>query len=1152
MTSQPQRNRARLTPADLRSHMEADSRRLLEAVPDAMLITDRAGIIVAANPRAEELFGYARFELALKPLELLIPERFRQKHQDHEANFFIDPHARSLGRGRDLVGLRKDGTEIPLEISLHPIHEDTDAIGCVVLCVDITERKRADEALKQSEERYRMLVEISPDAIYVQQDRKVVFVNPTCLRLLRAEAPAQIIGKSVFDVIHANYHEAVNRRIEDNLKGRSVPPMAQQWNRLDGSLIDVEVVATPFTWKGRPAVQVVARDISERKRQEEERDKLLAILDQSPDLIGLADTDGTVLYVNQTGRRMIGLDGDKEAAGRNMCDFIAPLEPLQTRQGIVSAMRAGQVSQREMVVTHFGGGDPVQLEVRAFGIFDRSGKLIGFANVSRDISERKRAEEALRRSEERYRLLFESNPQPMWVYHLATLRFLAVNQAAVEHYGYSRSEFLSMTLRDIRPPEDIPALEQSIFDAANSIDRAGIWRHRTKFGRIIYVEITETHIEFEGKAAALILANDVTERVQAEETLRLHAAALEAAANSIVITDTGGNIQWVNPAFERLTGYSAGEIIGKNPRILQSGRHDASFYKAMWDSILAGQVWEGEIINRRKDGSLYAEHQTITPVRDANGNITDFVGVKEDITARKRGEEALQASEAAYRSIIEGAPYGIYRVRQDGRILMANPALAKMLGYESPAELVGRNTITDLYLSPEERELSAARWRGKETVMPYEVTWKCKGGKHIVVRLAGRMWHEEKDTLPSYEVFVEDMTERRSLEEQFRQAQKMEAVGRLAGGVAHDFNNLLMIISSYAQLIPEHLSDGTKVEKHAQHIAEAASRATAVTQQLLAFSRKQVMQPTTLSLNELTLGLSKMLPTLLGEDIEMAVVPGATWKVRADASQIEQVIMNLAVNARDAMPEGGKLIIEISDVVLDRDYSKRHGIEVPPGEYVMLAVSDTGMGMDGKTQARIFEPFFTTKAVGKGTGLGLATAYGIVKQSGGFIWVYSEVGKGSTFKIYLPRVEEPEDQRTQRLSTGPAPRGSEAILLVEDEDALRTVTSEYLQSLGYVVLGARNAEDALRIIRERVDPIHVLITDMVMPGIGGPQLAKAAQELRPGLRVIYVSGYTDRAMDRSAIGPDAVFLQKPFNLNALAVKLRDLLGDSIRNPAEPS
>jgi len=1143
MTSQPRHGDEKLPPDDLQSRAGGNFLKLLDAVPDAMMITNRSGIIVAANPCAEDLFGYARAELSHKPLMFLIPERFRPKHQHHEASFFVNPHARPMGKGRDLVGLRKDGTEIPLEISLSPFLLEGQVAGCVVLCVDITERKHAEEALQRSEERYRTLVEISPDAIYVNHGGTIVFANAAALRLLGASEPSQILGKPALEIIPPENRLLVRDRIRLSLQGQTVPALEEKFVRLDGSLVDVEVIGTPVDWQGSRAIQVVARDISERKRVEvalrESENRYRSLFENMREGFaycqmlseGDAPNDFVYLHVNPAFEELTGL---KNVIGRKVSEVIPGI-----RESNPELFKAyGRVAL---------SGTPERFETYVeplaiwFSISVYSLRKGYFFVTFDNITQRKLSEEALRRSEGRYRLLFESNPQPMWVYHLATLRFLAVNQAAVDHYGYSRQEFLALTLRDIRPPEDIPALEKSVFDAASPIDRAGVWRHRTKYGRIIYVEITEGHVVFEGKASGLILANDVTERVQAEEKLRLHAAALESAANAIVITDPGGNIQWVNPAFERFTGYSSNEAIGQNPRLLQSGEHDKAFYKQMWDAILAGRVWEGDLTNRRKDGSIYNEHQTITPVRDANGVITNFVGIKEDITDRKRAEEALRRSESDYRSIIEGAPYGIYRVSEDARILMANPALAKVLGYASPAELIGLNTATDLYLSPEDRERSVARWRGTEAVQPYEVTWKRKDGKHINVRLAGRMLHEHGEMVPSYEVFVEDITEQRSLEAQFRQAQKMEAVGLLAGGVAHDFNNLLMIISSYAQLIPEHLTNSAKIEKDAKEIRDAASRAAGVTQQLLAFSRKQVLQPAVLNLNTLVLGLSNMLQRLLGEDVEMSVVPSARGKVRADATQLEQVIMNLAVNARDAMPNGGKLLIETGDVTLDREYSERHAVALPPGDYVMLAVTDSGSGMDEETRVRIFEPFFTTKERDKGTGLGLATVYGIVKQSEGFIWVYSEPGKGSTFKVYLPRVADPEDRQQGWTETEPPQRGSETILLVEDEQALRAVAADYLHSLGYTVLDASNGEEALSLIRSHPKVIELLVTDMVMPGMGGPQLAKMALELQPHLRIIYVSGYTDRALDRSVIGENAAFLQKPFNLSSLAVRIRELL-----------
>jgi nitrogen-specific signal transduction histidine kinase/ActR/RegA family two-component response regulator len=413
------------------------------------------------------------------------------------------------------------------------------------------------------------------------------------------------------------------------------------------------------------------------------------------------------------------------------------------------------------------------------------------------------------------------------------------------------------------------------------------------------------------------------------------------------------------------------------------------------------------------------------------------------------------------------------------------------------------------------------------------------------VRIAGRRLEDDSEFPGGYEVFVEDITETRSLQKQFEHAQKMEAVGRLAGGIAHDFNNLLMVISGYAQLLEKVSTNPQKVISHAGQIREAGAKAAGITRQLLAFSRKQVLEPTILDLNRIVGELGKMLPRLLGEDVEIAMnLDPELGAVRADRGQLEQVIMNLAVNARDAMPSGGRLTIDTRNTLLDSSYNFGGRAEVPPGHYVMLSVMDTGSGMDATTQAHIFEPFFTTKDPGKGTGLGLATAYGIVKQSQGFIWVYSEVGQGTIFRIYLPRIDQAVDIEQLSQNAEAAPGGAETVFLVEDEAAVRKVTRIYMESKGYKVLEAGDAGEALQTFRSYDQPIHLMITDMVMPGIGGLDLARSALELRPSLAVVIVSGYTDRAIDVESSAIGAQFLRKPFSLDTLARLVRSMMDKS--------
>src|SRR3984893_6905456 len=764
--------------------------------------------------------------------------------------------------------------------------------------------------------------------------------------------------------------------------------------------------------------------------------------------------------------------------------------------------------------------------------------------------ERDQAEKELQWSEQQYRLLFNANPHPMWVFDRETLSFLTVNDAALRHYGYSLREFLSMTVRDIRPEEDQERFLAAVKNPRhNGPSDRELWRHRKKDGTVIDVEISSQPITFRAVNAELVLAHDVTAQQRAEMEVRQGKEQLQllldSTAEAIYAIDVNGACTLCNAACLRLLGYSRdSDLLGKNMHaLMHHTRRDGRPYPTEECTIyLAFRQGKGTHVTDevlwRADGTNFPAEYWSYPVLDENrivGSVVTFF----DITQRKKSEEALKRSESEYRSIIENAPYGIYRVDQNGRVKMANPGLAAMLGYQSQSEVLGLNAATDIFLDSTERQRAISLYGSGGPTARYETKWKRKDGARITVRLAGRQLLSDQDGPIFFELFAEDVTERRALEQQLRQAQKMEAVGRLAGGVAHDFNKLLMIISGYAQLTEASSADPKKVVEYATIIHDATSKAAAVTRQLLAFSRKQVLEPTTLDLSYVVKDLGKMLPRLLGEDVETVLeLEPQLGTVQADRGQIEQVIMNLAVNAKDAMPQGGRLTIATSNVALEASYYQ--GVEVPAGRYILLTVSDTGTGMDAETQFHIFEPFFTTKGVGKGTGLGLATVYGIVKQSHGFIWVYSEPGKGSIFKIYLPRLDVPADSDESLQPVQVPAGGAETILLVEDEAVLRNVCRVYLESKGYTVLEAGNAKEAMKICQSYDRPIHVLITDIVMPGLGGLELAQSALELRPALAVVLVSGYTDRPLDREAIGFKK-FLQKPFSFDALARTVRSLL-----------
>jgi PAS domain S-box-containing protein len=511
------------------------------------------------------------------------------------------------------------------------------------------------------------------------------------------------------------------------------------------------------------------------------------------------------------------------------------------------------------------------------------------------------------------------------------------------------------------------------------------------------------------------LMQDVNDRKVAEEAQARLGMAVEQAGESIVITDKEGLIQYVNPAFERISGYSRPEAIGRTPAFLKSGIHDEAFYRELWSTLRQETDWTGLLVNRRKDGTLYQEEAVISPVRDSAGKVVNFVAVKRDVTTE------------------------------------------------------------------------------------------------------------------------------RVMEEQLRQSQKMEAVGRLAGGVAHDFNNILTAILGYSDLLLARQRENSKIHRELLEIRNAGDRAAHLTRQLLAFSRRQVLEPKVVNLNDVVAGIDTLLRRLIGENIDIqTALDGQLGNVKIDPGQIEQVIVNLAVNARDAMPNGGTITIETANVKHGDGYSLRHRA-IQPGSYVMLAVTDKGTGMDEETKSRIFEPFFTTKEKGKGTGLGLSTVYGIVNQSGGHVWVYSEPGKGTTFKIYLPRVDEAvEAPGTKESATGTG--RSETVLLVEDDHAVRNITRIVLCNDGYKVLEAANGEEGLMIAGSHAGKIDLVLTDVVMPKMGGLEMVEQLASILPETKVLFISGYPENALHRyGTLPPETSFLMKPFKADTLTNKVRSVL-----------
>ncbi|MGA9567058.1 MAG: PAS domain S-box protein [Candidatus Korobacteraceae bacterium] len=633
--------------------------------------------------------------------------------------------------------------------------------------------------------------------------------------------------------------------------------------------------------------------------------------------------------------------------------------------------------------------------------------------------------------------------------------------------------------------------------------------------------------------------DDISTRKQSERELRELAAIVEATPDAIIGTRPDGTITSWNSAAERLYLFPAKEAVGKLITMLAPPGQEEMALDVLERARRGAVIYNCESRLRRKDEVVIDVSLTAAPIRDEAGQVVGVSTIAHDIGDIKRAGEQLRLQASA----LTATANAIAITNNAGQILWINPAFTTLTGYQA-SEVIGKNPRV-LKSGHHPPEFYEQMWR---TILDGRV-WR---GEVSNLRKDRSCYTEEMTITPVFSTagaiqnFIaikQDVTSRNSLEKQLRQSQKLEAIGRLAGGVAHDFNNMLMVITSYAELLQERVEHDEQLSQSIEGILNAANRAASLTHQLLAFSRKQILMPKVLDLNEILAEVGKLLPRIIGEDIELKTIPGpALGLIKADVSQLHQVIMNLAVNARDAMPDGGRLTIETRNTELDECHAREEGMEGDQGAFVMLTVSDTGIGMDKDTQAHIFEPFFTTKEVEKGTGLGLSIVYGVVTQSNGFIRVYSEPGQGTSFKIYLPKVEDPAASVSSTKLVQRRLYGCETILLVEDEDGVREAIRDFLQTRGYIVLDSDNPLHAIALAHEYRNRIHLLITDMIMPQMNGLELASRIQASRENIGVLYISGYTDRGFGGGGvIGTDANFLQKPFALDELGRRVRDIL-----------
>lgn len=1079
----------------------------------------------------------------------------------------------------------------PVEINIAPQLDKNGDVDGIIGMAKLS-RSRNTNSHQETEEDYkhRILTEKSSDVIALADSNgTVTFVSPGVEQVL-GYSPQEFTGQNGFQLVHAQDELGAREMFRDVLStwGRSrteelrVRAKDNSWKQLEVTTTNLLDDCTIR------AIVVNFRDISARKRAESERlvineiihalnltsnlDELLERMHRALKSVVPAENCFIALHDNATGMFHFPFVADRHdappaprKAGRTCSAYVFRTGKtlLANRKMFDALVKSGEI---ELVGTPAAAwlGVPLRTPSGTIGVLvvqsyddenaysQRDVELI--VSVASQVAlaiERKRAEDELRKREAEHSIIFNSSPSFIVCKDKASV-ILRANKAAGELFGLPPEELKGKHVAEVWPDADgiSEKEDQEVMETGRA--KIGVlsgWRSASGEEKTLHTHRVP-YRDHDGKVVGVIVfATDITEQLRSREMLdnirRQNELILQCAGEGICGVDQAGRCTMVNPAVTELSGWSREELLGEHiQEVLHHSRPDGTRYGA--DECPLLEVFRDGIPRRvydevfwKRDGTSFPVEYSATPIQEG-GVVTGAVVTFRDVSDERRARQVLRESEARYRLLVENAAYGIFRTAPDGKFLDANNALATMLGYSSADELLAVN-ISTVYARPEAREPFITAAIAKGFADGLELEWVRKDGQPLMVRLSSRVIREPNGER-CFEGIVENVTEWRALETQLRQAQKMEAVGRLAGGVAHDFNNLLMVIKGHSELLMERTASEHPDFRKIDQIKKAADRAAGLTRQLLAFSRMQVMQPRVMDLNCTITEMGKMLPRLIGEDIELAILTKPELgHVKADAGQMEQVILNLAVNARDAMPEGGKLLIETSNVELDDAYARTH----PPlisGRFVMLAVTDTGIGMNAATQAHIFEPFFTTKEKGKGTGLGLATVYGVVKQSGGFVWVYSELGKGTTFKIYLPRVDEVAETVSEKKHKEEFARGSGTILLAEDEKEVREVTREFLELAGYTVIDAKDGADALTLAEKYTGKIELLVTDMVMPGIGGRELAKRLTVVRPGLKVIYMSGYSEYANFRNEdFELRNVMLQKPFTRAVLASAVHKML-----------
>jgi len=889
-------------------------------------------------------------------------------------------------------------------------------------------------------------------------------------------------------------------------------------------------------------IETEQRRVEEALLESEEKFRL--VFENAKDAIFWANpVTGLIINCNKAAETLLE-KRKEEIIGHNQ----TMLHPPQKAEYFVNMFKKHIVQKEAIddeaeVITKSGEIKPVH--ITASITFIRGEPII--QGIFRDIAERQRAEGMLLKEKSFTDSAINSLPGIFYLFD-ENGRLLRWNRNLEIISGYSDEEISKMNPLDVFAGEEKKLAEDAIREVfikgesnveANLISKDG--RKRPYF-------FTGLRFVSDNQNYLVGMGIDITERKRAEEALleskEKFRAISNTAVDAILVIDDEGRILYWNPAAERMFGYRADEAMGKELHLfLAPDRYREDYKKGFSKFKKTGQGpavgVTSEFFALRKDGIEFPMEVSTSAIQIAGK--WHAVGIVRDITERKLAERALRESEQNYSSLFKESKDVVYISTPEGKFLDINPAGVELFGYTSKEELLQINIPRDLYVHPVDREKFQNILAKQGYVKDFEVTFKKKDGEKVTVLLTSNLVRDEKDNIMAYRGIMKDITERKHLEEQLLQAQKMEAIGQLAGGIAHDFNNILTAIIGFGTLLKIETSKDDLLRGYVTQILNSAERAANLTQALLAFGRKQIINLKPVNLNEIINVLEKLLVRLIGEDIELSIfLTDKDLIVMADSTQIEQVLMNLATNARDAMPDGGSLIIRTGLMEVDYEFIKTHGFG-RPGSYAFILFEDTGQGMDERTKERIFEPFFTTKEVGKGTGLGLSMVYGIIKQHEGYITVYSEHGKGTTFRIYLPLIKS-KIEETEPADLSILKGGLETVLIAEDDAHVRELTKNLLERFGYKVIDAVDGEDALIVFNENKDNVHLLILDVIMPKKNGKEVYDEIKKVRPDIKAIFISGYASDIIYKKGIleeGTDVIL--KPLSPQELLKKAREML-----------